>query len=202
MPSTPDLLPETGFQRVTLLAGTADGTIYRSTSNGKTWQAIATLTQTKIAAFAIQPAPVPILFAGTHLGSVYRSPPTATQVTESEGGDRSIQVQRGDRWSAINTGIPGIAATLLLINQMQPRFTSERYGEPTYAQLSSLCPTAIRTGTEDGSEMGVFNFLKQPQREANLQASLKEYLRFGLQADILYSSYSLNPVSGELETPL
>jgi|GEM_PF-5178227 len=40
--------------------------------------------------------------------------------------------------------------------------------------------------------MGVFNFLKQPQREANLQASLREYLRFGLQADILYGSYSPN----------
>jgi hypothetical protein len=40
--------------------------------------------------------------------------------------------------------------------------------------------------------MGVFNFLKRPQREANLQASLKEYLRFGLAADILYASYSLD----------
>ncbi|NEQ24547.1 MAG: hypothetical protein F6K28_36660 [Microcoleus sp. SIO2G3] len=80
---------------------------------------------------------------------------------------------------------------------MQPHFTSERYGEPTYAQLNTICPIEIRTGTEDGSEMGVFNFLKQPQREANLQASLKEYLRFGLQADILYSPYLLSGTKDE-----
>jgi hypothetical protein len=184
----PDLPAGTAFQHCTLLAGTSDGTLYRSTSNGKTWQSIASLTRTDISAVAVQPSPTaPVLFAGTQLGSLYRSQPT-----EIEWVSLPVYIQRGDQWSAINTGIPSIAATLLLINQMQPRFTSEHYGEPTYAQLSSICPIEIRTGTEEGSEMGVFNFLKQPQREANLQASLREYLRFGLQADILYGSYSPN----------
>ena len=183
----PDLPAGTRFQRFTLLAGATNGAVYRSTSNGKTWQAIATLTKTDISTFAVQPSEdAPILFAGTQLGSLYRSQPTKAEVSDRP------PIQRGDQWNAISSGIPGIEATLVLINQMQPRFTSERYGEPTYAQLSSICPIEIRTGTEDGSEMGVFNFLKQPQREANLQSSLREYLRFGLQADILYRSYSLN----------
>jgi len=70
--------------------------------------------------------------------------------------------------------------------QVSPVFASTRYGDPAYAQLSLLGPPEIRTGAEDGSEMGVFRHLKQPQREANLRASLDEYLRVGLDAGIFY----------------
>ena len=34
--------------------------------------------------------------------------------------------------------------------------------------------------------MGAFSFLKQPQRTANLQSNLEEYLRFGLEAGIFF----------------
>jgi hypothetical protein len=34
--------------------------------------------------------------------------------------------------------------------------------------------------------MGTWGFLLQPQREANLVASLDEYLRVGLEAGVLY----------------
>lgn len=67
-----------------------------------------------------------------------------------------------------------------------PEFTSIDYGDPGYAQLSLRTEEGIRTGAEDGSEMGVFNDLKQPQREANLRASLKEYLRFGMDAGFFF----------------
>ncbi|HIK04440.1 MAG TPA: hypothetical protein IGS40_06950 [Trichormus sp. M33_DOE_039] len=70
--------------------------------------------------------------------------------------------------------------------QLIPSFTSTRYGEPAYGQLSLTCPVQIRTGAADGSEMGAFSFLKQPQREANLRIALDEYLRFGLAAGIFY----------------
>jgi hypothetical protein len=72
------------------------------------------------------------------------------------------------------------------LRRILPRFTSEKYGDPAYAQLSRKCPEEISTGAEDGSEMGAFNHLKQPQREANLRAALDEYLRFGLEAGIFY----------------
>ncbi|MBD6618217.1 hypothetical protein FNW02_20915 [Komarekiella sp. 'clone 1'] len=164
----PDLLEGTTFKIASLYAGASEGTIYRSTSNGKTWEVIAHLTDTDISAFAVQQRAQthPVLFAGTQLGSLYR--------------------QQSDRWIALNEGIQGIEETLLLLNQMQPCFTTEQYGQPAYAQLSNICPVEICTGAEDGSEMGVFHYLKQPQRQANLQASLQEYLRFGLQADINY----------------
>jgi len=67
-------------------------------------------------------------------------------------------------------------------------FTSSHYPSPAYAQLSRACPDQIRAGADDGSEMGVFSTLQQPQREANLRASLTEYLRFGLEAGMIFVS--------------
>ncbi|MEL7357776.1 MAG: hypothetical protein AAFN40_14555 [Cyanobacteria bacterium J06560_6] len=69
---------------------------------------------------------------------------------------------------------------------IKPIFTSRTYGHPAYGQLLSTCPRAIRTGAEDGSEIGAFSLLQQPQREANLRTALREYLRFGLEAGIFY----------------
>ncbi len=74
------------------------------------------------------------------------------------------------------------------VNAPAPAFASLVHGQPEYAQLSPACPASIRTGAEDGAEMGAFNFLKQPQREANLRASLEEYLRVGLEAGIFFVS--------------
>jgi hypothetical protein len=71
---------------------------------------------------------------------------------------------------------------------VRPVFTSRRYGDATYGQLSAHCSPAIRTGADDGAEMGVFHDIYQPQREANLRVALEEYLRFGLEAGILYAS--------------
>jgi len=73
-----------------------------------------------------------------------------------------------------------------ILSRLIPTFTSTQYGDPAYGQLSLTCPVEIRTGAEDGSEMGAFNFLKQPQRTANLQSNLEEYLRFGLEAGIFF----------------
>ena len=72
----------------------------------------------------------------------------------------------------------------LLVMRLRPQFTSRRYGQPAYAQLSIPCADEIKTGAEDGSEMGAFCMLQQPQREANLRTALEEYLRFGLEAGI------------------
>lgn len=73
-----------------------------------------------------------------------------------------------------------------VLKWLVPTFTSTAYTHPAYGQLHLTCPTQIRKGAEDGSEMGVFSLLKQPQREANLVSSLQQYLRFGLEAGIIY----------------
>jgi len=70
--------------------------------------------------------------------------------------------------------------------RLAPSFTSVRYGDPGYSQLQRTAAVELRTGAEDGSEMGVWSFLEQPQREANLTTALGEYLRFGLEAGLIF----------------
>jgi len=47
---------------------------------------------------------------------------------------------------------------------------------------------AIRRGADDEAEMGAFHSLFAPQREANLQVRLREFLRVGLAAGIFYET--------------
>jgi hypothetical protein len=70
--------------------------------------------------------------------------------------------------------------------KVQPSFVATAYGRPDYCQLRLLCPVEIRTGAADGSEMGAYCHLKQPQRESNLRIRLDEYLPFGLEAGVIY----------------
>ena len=64
-------------------------------------------------------------------------------------------------------------------------FVSTRYGQPGYAQLRADCDIKILQEAENCSEMGVFNHLMQPQRRANLNTCLREYLNFGVKPIIL-----------------
>lgn len=67
-----------------------------------------------------------------------------------------------------------------------PSFSAIHYGHPAYGQLRRSTPSQIRAGAEDGSEMGAYCHLKQPQRETNLRIRLDEYLPFGLVPGIIY----------------
>jgi hypothetical protein len=71
-------------------------------------------------------------------------------------------------------------------SRLRPRFTSERYGQPGYCQLRDDTAMEVRTGAESQAEMGVFEHLKQPQREASLRVRLDEYMPHGLQAGLLF----------------
>lgn len=73
-----------------------------------------------------------------------------------------------------------------ILGWLIPTFSSSQYGHHAYAQLSRHCPRLITTGAEDGSEMGAFSFLKQPQRAASLRDCIDEYLRFGLEAGLIF----------------
>ena len=70
--------------------------------------------------------------------------------------------------------------------RVEPGFTSTRYGRPGYAQLRLGTPCEVAAGAEDGSEMGAYSNLKQPQRESNLRIRLDEYLPFGLEPGLIY----------------
>ena len=75
-----------------------------------------------------------------------------------------------------------------VVSRLAPSFSTLRYGLASYAQLRLSCPAQIRAGADDEAEMGVFHDLYQPQRETNLRVRLDEYLRFGLEAGIFYST--------------
>jgi len=76
----------------------------------------------------------------------------------------------------------------LVVARVKPRFTSTRYGTPGYAQLSAHCRVEISRGAEDGSEMGVFHDLFQPQRADNLAARLTEFTPAGSEAAVVLVS--------------
>jgi hypothetical protein len=69
-----------------------------------------------------------------------------------------------------------------------PAFTSLRFGDPGYCQLAPQSGAAILQGADNQAEMGAFNGLYQPQRVANLNTMLEDYLRFGLDAGIFYAT--------------
>jgi len=92
---------------------------------------------------------------------------------------------------AIRTGTPlpagwDTAIANDVLAWLVPSFVSVDYGHPAFAQLRLASPIQIRTGAEDGSEMGAFSVLKQPQREANLRLRLQEYLPVGLEAGLIF----------------
>jgi hypothetical protein len=109
----------------------------------------------------------------------YRCQPDLEIATRIDALRRSMapQVPTAAQEAAIRPGVEAI---------IRPLFVSRRYGDPGFGQLEVRCAAQIRTGAESGAEMGAFEFLKQPQREANLRDALAEYLRFGLEARLIY----------------
>ncbi|HEY3386979.1 MAG TPA: hypothetical protein VGK46_10735 [Saprospiraceae bacterium] len=100
-----------------------------------------------------------------------------------------LEIQTRIKEAEINGPISNLQKQLIreqVINKVFPIYTANEYGHHAYAQLSEPTPIEITTGGENGAEMGVFNFLQQPQRVANLQIVLDEYLRLGLEAGIIY----------------
>jgi hypothetical protein len=59
-------------------------------------------------------------------------------------------------------------------------FTSRRFGQPGYGQLSQTAPAALKRGAENGSEIGVFSSLHNPIKLDSLRIKIDEYMPFGL----------------------
>ena len=72
--------------------------------------------------------------------------------------------------------------------RVRPVFTSLRYGDPGYGQLSRRTASENRHGSEDGDAIGAFHNLFEAQRETNLRVRLDEYLRYGLEAGLIFAT--------------
>jgi hypothetical protein len=97
-------------------------------------------------------------------------------------------IEKAKREKEILSSKEKIAIAGYIRERIRPVFTSLTYGAPGYCQLSRQCAVEIRQGADNGSEMGAFCDLRQPQRETNLRIRIEEYLRFGLEAGIMYAS--------------
>lgn len=166
----PEISGEVPFTSSYLFAGTVGSGIWRSGDQGENWTVVTSpfrLSDRSITIIIVD-AKTGLICAGTSIGSVLCS------------------TDHGNSWISRTQGLPSVDNTIPILSRIQPIWTSPDHGQPGYGQLSQTCAQEIHRGAEDGSEMGAFHFLKQPQREENLQASLKEYLRFGLKAGIFY----------------
>jgi hypothetical protein len=72
--------------------------------------------------------------------------------------------------------------------RLAPGFTSLTLPEAAYAQLSTGGAPELATGAEDGNEMGAWRFLLQAHRQANARGQIEDYLRFGMQAGLIYAT--------------
>lgn len=66
------------------------------------------------------------------------------------------------------------------LTDVRSLFTSTRFGDPGYAQLSDVAPDEILRGGDNGTEIGAFNVLLNPIKVDSLRAKLDEFLPFGL----------------------
>jgi hypothetical protein len=127
-----------------------------------------------------------IFLAGKGVAPEWTTPVRAERL--QEGCVRFSYVPPGSEVPRTYECQPKAGDTPSRVARVRPVFTSLRYGDAGYCQLSLLCSDAITRGADDEAEMGAFHNLYQPQREANLRARLDEYLRFGLEAGIFYAS--------------
>jgi Phage tail protein (Tail_P2_I) len=175
----PDIPAGSEFTLTTLIAIGATGQVFRSNNEGVSWQVISTnRNDPDITCWCLTDSTG--LMLGTQVNGIldYKQESANGLLIES----RSSTIE----WRSNNRGLNQIDELVRVIQRLQPEFTTLNYGEPGYAQLTTTSPRELSQGAENGSEMGVFNDLKNPQRANNLRVSLKEYLRFGLQADLIY----------------
>jgi hypothetical protein len=71
--------------------------------------------------------------------------------------------------------------------RVAPWFTSTRFGDPGYCQLTPDCAEEIARGADDESEMGAFHDLFVPQRVANLRERLDRSTPAGMETGIIYA---------------
>jgi len=65
-------------------------------------------------------------------------------------------------------------------------FTSLRFGDPGYAELSLAAPPEIVTGAENGSELGSFSFLRRPIALRSVQTKVDEFKPAGVIAQYIF----------------
>jgi hypothetical protein len=91
--------------------------------------------------------------------------------------------------------VPALGPSL---GQIEPFFfTSLRFGDPGYAQLSLAAPQEVLRGAENSSEMGAFGSLLAPVRLDNVIAKIDEFKPIGVVAQIVREN---EEAAGQVDT--
>jgi hypothetical protein len=95
-------------------------------------------------------------------------------------------------WLPLDSSTPRkhqcLPQSVALAAEAMPRFASQRYGRPDYAQLSIDSGPKLLKGADDEAEPGVYHHVRGAWRETNLHVRLSEYLRVGLRAGVFYET--------------
>jgi hypothetical protein len=67
-------------------------------------------------------------------------------------------------------------------------FTSRRFGDAGFAQLSATAPDTIARGAENRGEMGAFNLLLNPVKRDDLETKVLEFMPFGLIPQFIFET--------------
>ena len=204
LPNAPSLIVEAGGVSLTLLRCVVGGVRLANTSKADITRSIIDATDPAGLAYAApdetQPGGELNITSCTVVGRVNAHALHASNsifVSRAPAGEAPVRAARTQtgcvRFSFLprNSRVPRRyqchPATAEEETRVRPVFTSLLFGTPGYCQLQHSSPPEIARGADDGSEMGVFHDLQQPQRETNLRVRLEEYLRFGLEAGIIYA---------------
>jgi len=74
-----------------------------------------------------------------------------------------------------------------LVDEIEPFFfTSLRFGDSGYAQLSRVAPDFVKKGAENGSELGAFSFQRNPIRLLSVMAKVEEFKPVGVLPQYIF----------------
>lgn len=97
-----------------------------------------------------------------------------TNVTDTQNGCFRFSA------APVMSRLPRPYESFLFTEDTNHWFTSRRFGDPGFAQLSSTAPEGVLSGAENGSETGAFSALLNPIKMDGLRAKVDEYMPFGL----------------------
>ena len=63
-------------------------------------------------------------------------------------------------------------------------FENRKYGNPAYMQLHDRLGSLLMEAGSNGDELGVWNYLRNSSRQANIWRAIEGFLRYGMEAGI------------------
>ncbi len=90
--------------------------------------------------------------------------------------------------TANSGGLPKLYEVPRLGHLPDSIFSSLRYGDPTYCELSAVAPDALHGGGLGGTEMGVYSYLNRPIRVSSVMTKIDEFAPVGVIPQLVFQT--------------